>query len=194
MFRTTRIEKEYVDNNGTIYYFLCLNENEYYLFKKEKEIKYVLEKNGWKSSLQSSFFDRKLFKSEKEIIKWLKIELNINNTIDIKTIKCNGYQNMIKLDYIEINDISELEDILEYILNKYDTLIFGGKCLYKENLKALYYRFLGEFLSNNELIICITHYEKYITLNTCDSIENFEEIIFNIDNFKEENIGDENDD
>ncbi|WP_152632612.1 hypothetical protein [Aliarcobacter butzleri] len=107
----------------------------------------------------------------------------MSKEIFFETIVCNGYNGMEKLDYIKVTQFSDINIIVESLLSSYTNLLHLGREINEENIEALNNIFHGYYLFEKELVILISHFNDYSTLEFSFTIQSFENLLTNINSY-----------
>ena len=97
-------------------------------------------------------------------------------TINFESVECLGYQDMQKIDYLEILNSSDIEEIITELINQYPNVLYLGREITEEHIEALKSIFYGEYLFEKELVIFVSHYKNYCTLGFSNTIDSFENV------------------
>lgn len=107
----------------------------------------------------------------------------MSKEIFFETVVCDGYNRMEKLDYIKVTQSSDINIIIESLVNSYPNLLYLGREINEKHIEALISIFYGCYLFEKELVISVSHYDDYSTLEFSFTIQAFESILANINSY-----------
>lgn len=107
----------------------------------------------------------------------------MSKEILFETVVCDGYNKMEKIDYIKVTQSSDINIIVESLVNSYPNLLYLGRKINEEHTEALISIFYGCYLFEKELVISVSHYDDYSTLEFSFTIQSFESILANINSY-----------